>query len=106
MAGREIVRHLRIEVMLCFVVAWNVLLIIAMWAGGSGFSLATVPARLVLFVACASSAGFALAVAYSPRIQAITLRARDNIPGLRRDLWFFAILMGAMCLMTVFARWR
>jgi hypothetical protein len=99
--GREIVKHLRISVMIAFTIAWNGLLLLGMWLGGRGMSYQSSQARVFLFIALLGTAIFALAIAHSSRVQAVTLRARDNLGGLRQELWFIAVLALFMSLMLV-----
>jgi hypothetical protein len=88
----ELFRHLRVAVMIAWVFAWNAVLLFGMWLGGQGFSYKSVSARIALLVALWGTATLALAIARSTKIQAATLKSRENIPGLRKELWFIAVV--------------
>jgi hypothetical protein len=88
----ELFRHLRVAVMIAWVFAWNAVLLFGMWLGGQGFSYKSVSARIALLAALWGTAALALAIARSTQIQAATLKSRENIPELRKELWFIAIV--------------
>ncbi len=87
--------------MVAYVVVWNGVILLGMWMGGGGFTYQSVPARTMMLVALWGTAIFALMIAYSPQVQAVTLRSRENIPGLRKELWFIAILTVFISLVQV-----
>jgi hypothetical protein len=92
MFGRHLFRHLRVMVMIAWVVAWNATLLLGMWVGGVGLSYHSTASRIALLIALFGTTAFALGVAYSTKVQAWALRSREAVPGLRRDLWFIALL--------------
>jgi len=101
MSGREIVTHLRISVMVAYVLIWNGLLFLGIWLGGRGLSYDSPIAEIMLLVALIGTALFALSVAHSSWVQSVVLRSRSNLPGLRIELWFIAILTAFLSLMTL-----
>jgi len=91
--GTELFRHVRGVVLVGYVVAWNALLAAGMWAGGS-WDFKSTAARVFLLVALLGTTGLGLAIAYWDPVQTWALRSRENLPGLRKDLWFIVLLTG------------
>ena len=94
MPNRGLHHHIRAPILIAWVVAWNVLFGLAFWLN-DGFVLS--PGRLTLIPAGVPgilSAGFAVLIACSPRVQARVLRPEGDVRVIRRDLWFIALVTG------------
>jgi hypothetical protein len=91
--GPNLYKHLRVVVLIAWLVGWNAILLFGMWLGGQGLSYKSASSRIALLASLLGTAALALGIAYSAHIQATTLRSRENIPGLRRELWFIVVIM-------------
>ena len=92
----ELHKHLRIGVMVTWVILWNALFGVSIWLNG-GLGHVRVPvANWPTAVALLGSSAFALLVAHSGRVQAWALRPGASARPIRKELWFVALLAGAM----------
>jgi hypothetical protein len=105
MIGPNLCKHLRVAAMVAWLIAWNGILLLGMWLGGQGLSYKSASSRIALLTALLGTAALALGIAYSTQIQAATLRSLENIPGLRRQLWFVAVitLLSSLAVLLSFA---
>jgi hypothetical protein len=103
--GPNLYKHLRVAVMIAWLIAWNAILLFGMWLGGQGLSYKSASSRIALLTGLIGTAALALGIAYSAQIQAATLRSRENIPGLRRELWFMVVitLLSSLAVVLSFA---
>jgi hypothetical protein len=91
-----IYRHLRISFMLLWVVVWNALLGTGLFLDRqAGYEHGIFFSALFGVAALGTSCLCAL-VLYVPRMQALALRAGATVADVRRDLWFLALLSGAL----------
>lgn len=92
----ELHKYLRIGVMVAWVVLWNVLLGVSIWLN-DGLGHVRVPlANWPTAVALLGSSAFALLIAHSERVQAWALRPGTSARPIRKELWFVALLTGAL----------
>ena len=86
---RAIFTHLRISVMVAFALIWNSMLLFGMWLGG-GQLHDSAPSRAISIAALVGAAVFAVSLAQFERLQQWWLRSRQDIPRLKRELWYVA----------------
>jgi hypothetical protein len=105
MFDQYLFKSLRIPVMVAWVVSWNATLLLGMWVGGRGFSYESTASRVALLIALLGTSGLALSIAYSNAVQAWALRSTEDLPALKRDLWFTAVLtfLGFVSVLLSFA---
>lgn len=103
MLGREIIKHLRIRVMIAWVIAWNILGGLSIWIGGERHTINSFISNALTLTALLGTSCVALAIIYSATAQAVTLRASDSIQGLRKELWFIAVLTAGLAVAQIVA---
>ena len=91
--GTNILTHLRISVIVAYLIAWNVVWFAGIVLGGSATSTT---ARVFQTGDLIGTALFALAIAQTEPMRRLTLRSRENLPGLARELRVIALITGTM----------
>jgi hypothetical protein len=91
-----IYRHLRISFMLLWVVLWNALLGTGLFLDRQAGYEHGIFFSAFFGVAALGTSCLCALVLYVPRMQALALRAGATVADVRRDLWFLALLSGAL----------
>lgn len=95
--------HLRLSVMIGWLMLWNVLLGAAIWLNDGLGHMHSVAGGWLMFAALEGSAFFALCVLLVPSIQAATLRPNKQISAIRKELLFVVGLAGVVGIVVLVA---
>jgi hypothetical protein len=98
----ELHKHVRVSVLIGWVIAWNVLLGTSVWLNG-GLGRAKVPsAAWPTALALVGSCGFCILLLLSRATQSWALRPTGQLSAIRQELWFIVLLTGGMGAATLY----